>query len=224
MAAVVQDDVAGPAAALVAVDFPDQTLRDLVGRGLAPVGGHGVPRNRDKAELARESQYIGTASTEGRAKIADGLAGDLRENVARTCDFIEHRGRCGAGEIGVGPGMIADEVAGMGDAARQLRLGPGEFANHEKGSVYVVFGENVEQTRCPCGVGAVVEGEGELAGAARGDERTAEDLRSGPVGGVGKAGHTQTCGSDSAKARANLHDHWYMHIVFSVRPRLPMRK
>ena len=84
------------------------------------------------------------------------------------------------------PGVIADEVSGVGDAANELRLGLGKLADHEERGAHIVLGEDVEQTRRPGGVGAVVEGEGELAGAARRDERPAKDLRGGPQGGIGE--------------------------------------
>ena len=82
MASVVEDDIAGVAAALVAVDFPDQVFCDLVGGGFAPVHGHGVPCDGDEAELAGELDYVGAARAEGRSEVAHRFAGDVGENVA----------------------------------------------------------------------------------------------------------------------------------------------
>jgi len=224
MAAVVKDDVAGVAATLVDVDFPYQVLRDFVGGGLLPIRRHGVPGDGDETELTREFEHVGAARTKGRAEVNDRFADDIGEDVAGARDFIEHFGRCGAREVRVGPGMIADEMADAGHAAGELDLGLGELADHEKCGVDVVLGEDVEEARRPCRIGAVVEGEGELARAARGDEGAAEDLRGGPVGGVGETGHAEANSSGDAEARANLHDYRDVHIVFSVRLRQPMRK
>ena len=60
------------------------------------------------------------------------------------------------------PGVIADEVAGVGDSAGEFWLGLRKFADHEEGGVHIVLGEDVEEARRPCGIGAVVEGEGDL--------------------------------------------------------------
>jgi len=82
MASVVEDDIAGVAAALVAVDFPDQVFCDLVGGRFLPVGGHGVPRDGDEAELAGEFQHIRAASPKGGTEVDDGLADNVGKDVA----------------------------------------------------------------------------------------------------------------------------------------------
>ena len=187
MAAVVQDDVGGVTAALVAVDFSDQVLRDRIGGGFLPVGGHGVPGDGNEAELAGEFEHVGAARAEGRAEISNGFSGDVGEDVAGAGELVEHVGGASAGEIGVRPGVVADEVPGIEDAAGEVGLGLGEFANHEERGVNAVLGEDVEEARRTCGVGAVVEGEGKLAGGARCDEGAAKNLRGGPAGGIGKA-------------------------------------
>lgn len=192
MAAVVEDDVAGVAAALIAFDFLEQVLRDLVGGGFAPVGGHGVPRNRAQSELAGKFEYVGAARSKGRPEVGDRFAGDAGEGVAGARELVEDFTGSGAAEVGMGPAVVADEMAGVGDAASERVLGFGELADHEECGMDVVFGEDVEQARRPCGVRAVVEGEGKLARGAWGDESAAEDLRGGPVGGVGDGACSKT--------------------------------
>ncbi len=145
-----------------------------------------------------EFENVGAARAKRRAEVTDGLAGNLRQNVARTCEFVEHVGGSATGEIGVRPGMIADEVAGIRDAMRQLWFCSSEFSDHEEGGAHVVFGKDVEKTRRPCGVGAIVEGESELAGEAWGNEGAAEDLRGWPAGGVGKTADAEPgCAGDT---------------------------
>ena len=104
----------------------------------------------------------------------------------------------GEGQVGMAPGVVADEVAGGGDLADQRGLGLGAAADEEKGCADIVAGEEVEQAGRPDGVGAVVEGEGQFAGARRGDERGAEELRGGPHSRIGAAARRQAksgCGA-----------------------------
>ncbi len=86
------------------------------------------------------------------------------------------------------PGVVADKVAGVGDASSEFQFSLGEFADHEESCAHFVLGQNVEKARRPCGVGAVVKGKREFAGAPRSRQRAAENLRGGPVRSIGKAG------------------------------------
>ena len=72
--------------------------------------------------------------------------------------------------------MIADEVAGVGDSAGEFSFVLHKFADHEKCCAYVVGSEDVEESRRPRWIGAVVEGKGELSGIAWRDEGAAEKL------------------------------------------------
>ena len=104
----------------------------------------------------------------------------------------------GEGEVGVVPGVVADEVPGLVDLLDQRALGGGVFAEQEKGGADVVLGEDFEELGGPLGVGAVVEGEGEFVGLARGDEGGAEELGGWPEGGVGVSAAGETAVSSSA--------------------------
>lgn len=198
MVAIVKNDVAGVTAVLVAVNLPDQALRDLVAGGFLPVRRHRIPRDGDESKLAGKLQNIGPSGAEGWTEVADRLARNLGKQIAGAGEFVEHVGRPRAREIRVAPGVVADQVAGVGDAASEFRLGLGELAHHEEGCAHVVLGEDVEQTRRPGRVRAIVEGQGELARRSRSNEGTAEDLRSGPMRGVCKATDAQSgCTSKS---------------------------
>ncbi len=191
MTAVVEHDVAGAAAALVAIDLLEQILGNPVCGEFAPVCGHRIPRDGNEAELAGEFKHIGATSTKRRTEVADGLARDCRENVAGAGEFVEDIGGSGAGQVWMRPGMIADEVAGIGDAASEFRLGLSEFADHEECGAHVVCGKNVEEARRPRRIGAVIEGECEFAGIARGHESAAEKLGGGPMRGIGEGADAQ---------------------------------
>ena len=203
MLAVVEHDVGGPACVLVPVNLLDQFCGDVVGGWVDPIAGHGVPCDRRHAEMASGAEYEGTTRAVGGAEVAHRLAEDLLEYRARAREFFADLNGRGAREIGVAPGMIADEVASVGDAACEALLGFSVAADHEKGGVHVVRGEDVEEARGPCGVGAVVESEGHLAGAGRSNERTAEYLRGGPNGCVGKGAEGEAHRSDRAQAGIN---------------------
>src|ERR1035437_3426814 len=113
----------------------------------------------------------------------------------------------------MGPGMVADEVTGGGNLADERGFGLGAAADQKEGGADIAAGENVEQTGRPDGVGAVVEGEGEFAGARRSDERGAEDLRSGPEGGVSEAARHQTETGGYAKTGGKLHSKRGNHVA-----------
>lgn len=202
MAAVVEHDVGGEAAAGVAFDFLKQLRCDVICGGIDPVTGHGIPRDGSEADGARDAQDGGAARTEGRTEETNGLADDLGESVAGAGELVTNCAGCGVCQIGVVPRVVADEVACGCDAACECRFGLGEAADHEEGCMDVVLGEDVEEARGKGGIRAVIEGEGEFAGLGRGYEGAAKDLGSGPERGVtestegkaGSCGHTEGCG------------------------------
>ena len=95
------------------------------------------------------------------------------------------------GEVGVAPGVVADEVAGGDDPADEFRGGVGVAAEEEESGADFVGGEQFEQMRGPDGIGAVIEGKGQLAGPERGDEGGAEELRVGAERRIGAAARRQ---------------------------------
>lgn len=214
MAAVVQDDVGGEAVLLVANDVGGEAQGDALGRGLAPVVGDGVPEDRFHAQIACGAQYIGATCAERRAEVADGLAGDLGERVLGAAELLADLGGGSEGEIGVGPGMVADEVAGLVNAADEIGDDLGVAADEEKGGADVAGGQLVEQLRRPSGIRAVVEGEGEIAGALRGAERGTEEARGRPHGGVGVPAEGEAGRSERAEARDEAGFHWREHAAF----------
>ncbi len=51
------------------------------------------------------------------------------------------------------PGVIADEMAGVGDSAGEFSFLFRKFADHEEGGAHIVLGEDVEKARRPSGLG-----------------------------------------------------------------------
>ena len=92
MIAVVKDDVAGVAAALIAVYLVHQACCDFVGGGLAPVRSRGVPCNRNQIELLRKFEYVWTPRPKRRAEETHRLAGDLGEDVIGPSKFFKNPG------------------------------------------------------------------------------------------------------------------------------------
>ena len=68
------------------------------------------------------------------------------------------------GDVGVGEGVVADLVAFAVDALHDADVVLGGLADHEEGGLDVQALEDVEDARGPGGIGAVVEGEGDLPG------------------------------------------------------------
>jgi len=91
-------------------------------------------------------------------------------------------------------------VSGLDDTAGQFALGLYEFPKHEEGGVNIVLCEQVEQARCPGGIGPVVVGESQLAGTAWGNESPAEELRPRPARGIGESADAETgCSGDTKR-------------------------
>ena len=191
VAAVVEDDDGGQALAVEAVDYVLQFEGDGVGGVFIPVGGHGVPEDGGQAEAAGDAQGLGAAGTIGRTKEDDGQAGDFFQSLGGAVDLLIDAAGGGQGEVEMGPGVVADAVAGGGDLANERGMGLGVTAYKEEGCADVAAGEEIEQAGGPDGVGTVVEGEGELAGARRGDERGAEEAGGGPEGRISTAARRQ---------------------------------
>jgi len=176
MAAVMQDDVAGHPALPVAIYLSNQAGGNAVRGRLAPVIGHGVPSDRGQAQFARDAQDNGPARAKRWAEDAYRLADYLGEGVAGGAEFLADTGRGGARKVGMAPGVIANEVTSVGDAADEGRFGLREFPDHEECCVHIVGGQDVEQLRRPRGVGAVVKSECQFVGALGRNERWPENL------------------------------------------------
>ena len=66
-------------------------------------------------------------------------------------------------EIGMRVGMIAQDVAAGGDFFDEGGTLTGKFSHDEEGGFGVVASEKIEESRSDGGIGAVIEGERELA-------------------------------------------------------------
>jgi|ERR1700723_2647240 hypothetical protein len=91
--------------------------------------------------------------------------------------------------------MIADDVARRGNAPNECRLCLRKAADHKERGVDIVFGKDVEESRCPRGIRAVIEGECQFVGPTRSDQRTPEDLRGWPHGRVGTSAERKPRGA-----------------------------
>lgn len=59
--------------------------------------------------------------------------------------------------------VVADLMAGGGDVAKERGVGGGVFTDHKKRGVRPVRGEQCEDAGRVCGIGAVVDGQPDLA-------------------------------------------------------------
>jgi len=107
--------------------------------------------------------------------------------------------------------MVADDVTLFGDEAGQIGLGSGILAYQEEGGLDAVGSQHFKELGRPRGVGAIVEGEGQLAGALRLNESLAEDLGCGPHRRVGAPAGGQTCDRQSAQTLRNESSRFTQH-------------
>jgi len=157
------------------------------GGWIAPIGGHNIPEDGYHAEVACGLEHDGPPCAEWRAKESEGLASDLLERAASANEFLFNAAGQRKSEIGMAPGVVADEMAGGNDAADKRRLRAGMAANEEECGVNAVVGQDIEQTGCPGRIGSIVEGEGEFAWKTGRNEGFAEDPRGRPESSVSAA-------------------------------------
>lgn len=174
MTAVMENDVGCPAILLQVIYLPFKLFRYSVGRRLAPVGGYGIPHHGHHPQHPGGVEDMRPAPAKWRPEVADRDTRNVLQRFAGPLQFLSHAKGRGEREVGMAPGMVADEVAGGSDAAHQIRLGLSVTANEEEGGAHIVGGQDVEQARGPGGIGAIVKGEGQLAGATWCNERLAK--------------------------------------------------
>ena len=131
------------------------------------------------SRAARSTQ--GRRAPNGGRNRVTGFARDLLQSVFGSGEFVQDSMGRGERQVGMAPGVIADDVAGIDDGAGNRGLLGGETAHEKEGCANAVTREDFEETRRPGGIGAVVEGEGQFAGARGRNERSAEDLRGRPA-------------------------------------------
>jgi len=169
----------------VAFDFGAQAGGDQLRGGGGPVCGHGVPEDRDEALFAGDAKGRWAACAERWTEVADLRAGDRFELGCGAGELFLDASLAGEGQIGVGPGVIADEVARLVHLADERALGLCVFADHEEGGADVVAGEDFEELGGPAGIGSVVEGERKFVWPWGRNQGAAKELGGGPKGCVG---------------------------------------
>lgn len=186
-----QEQIAGASAASIAGDACVDALEDSGAADRLPILRGDVPQDRREAEFAGDAEDSGAARAIGWAKKCGRDAGDVGEGALAAFEFRADAVGVLAGEIGVHVGVVAEGVAGFGDAAGELGMSADVVADEEKGCGDVCAGKQIEQGGGVAVAGAVVVGEGEGVvlgvGIGRIDEGGAEELGGRPAGGVGDA-------------------------------------
>ncbi len=175
-AAVVEQDDGATSPGLLGhgVDLLEDAVGDLL-RGLAgvlvPVVGVDLVADDDVAEAL--DGVDGGGLVVGVGLLVDGVGGAEVERLDAELGGEETLGEGhlevevadrDLADVGVGEGVVADLVAFTVEALEQAEVVLGLFADDEEGSGDLVFLEDVEDLRGPLGIGAVVEGEGDLLG------------------------------------------------------------
>src|ERR1700722_7836325 len=102
------------------------------------------------------------------------------------------------------PGVIADEVTGGSDAAHECRLRLCIAADKEERGADTVTGQGIQKAGSPGWVGAIVKGEGDLAGTIGRDEGLAKDPRSRRECGIGTPARGKGKPAGSPQARRDF--------------------
>ncbi len=114
------------------------------------------------------------------------------------------------------PGVISDQMAGLGNSLHEFRLCFCLRADQKKSCTHAMAGENVQEFRSPGGIWPVVEGERNLARARRRSEGAAKKPGTRPHGSIGvdacrdagARGHAQPCINRGRDWR----DHSYLSV------------
>src|SRR5260370_26187219 len=96
------------------------------------------------------------------AEVADGDSEGVFEEGVAAGGFLTDAGGGLPCQPGMGDGVVANEVAGRGDGAYDLRALADVAADEEEGGADVVQGEDVQKALGDDVVGAVVVGEGDF--------------------------------------------------------------
>ena len=107
-------------------------------------------------------------------------------------------------EEGLGEGVVADDVAGLDEGASDFGMLANVESDQKKSCVDVVFGEDFEKSQTVQGVGAVIVGEGELAGGARQSGESLAIPLAGRRHGLVTGGN-RGCGGDGASEGEGEH-------------------
>ena len=185
LAAIVEDEIGAAVAGAVVLDAAIDAAVDFGGGDGFPIADDEVPLDGGEAERTGDAEDSGAAGAVRGAEKGDGTAEGVFEDFVAGFELGADAGFGVAGEAGMGHGVVAEGVAGGGDGAGESGLGADVAADEEEGGADVVAGEEIEEVRGDGGVGAVVEGEGELGGKGWGDEGGAGKLGAGRKGGIG---------------------------------------
>ena len=124
-----------------------------------PVVSEERPRYGLHIEAIGGGNYPGIAQSVGWTKPSGRHAGGLTYGVAALLQVRFDLGGSAPEEVWVVVCVVANTVTAGGRFAEQIRGLPDEIADYEKCSAGVVAGEEVQEFRRDCGVGAVVEGD-----------------------------------------------------------------
>ena len=133
----------------------------------APVFGVHAPEDRGVAEFVHDPLFLaGGDGTVGWAVHARG-GSEADEGAVAAFQFIADRGVAQAAEFRVGPRVIGEFVAIGDDAAHDGWVAGGILTDGEEGGPDAAGFEHIEESRGIGGVGAVVEGHGDVGAGDR---------------------------------------------------------
>jgi len=95
------------------------------------------------------------------------LADGVLKSAAALMKFLADFSFTLENEQGMSEGVVANDVAGLDEGASDFGMLANVQSDQKKSGVDVMFGEDFEELQSVGGVGAVIVGEGELAGGAR---------------------------------------------------------
>lgn len=156
------------------------------GGGLdAPVTGDQGPGDIGQAVAVKNFTQPGAAKTKGRTKPTRFGPEDLLDSRGAAEQFFARFVGSAEKEIGMGVGVIADDVATRGGFLHKIGALADEFADEEESGAGVVLGEEIKEFRCDGRIRAVVEGEGQLIGGSGVRKGGTEKLGAGIYGAIG---------------------------------------
>ena len=133
----------------------------------------------------RRAQHVRPSCAVWWTKVLHRLAQRIFDGGVAARQFFTHSFRGLKQKHGMSRGMVADKVTGGVNSADNLRTLADETADQKKSGADVVHGEDVQQLKCIWVVGAVIIGEREFVRVTTANDGVAENLRSGPHGGIG---------------------------------------
>lgn len=129
----------------------------LLGRSTTGILGVAVPQDNSLACLPESPELCWSQHPERRTKETRHISRQVGKEGPSFVDFVEELGRARGYRLGVGIGVVSQEMTFIANSAHQVRMAGRFSADHKEAGFGAESAELVEQARRVHGMGPVVK-------------------------------------------------------------------